>query len=105
MKHTLANYPQAPQQKSDAPWIMTVAVLSTSHMPQEDFATLLCSTECLGPLMSDIALLLCLDDHTDIERIDPGTRAAIDFVVSKGYAYLRFDPEGEVIEGLPVFDW
>ena len=105
MKHTLANYPHAPAQKPDAPWIMAVAVLSTIHMAQEDFATLLCSNECLGGLMDDSALLLSLDDHDEIAEIDPGTRAAIDFIASKGYAYLRFDPNGEVIEGLPVFDW
>ena len=82
---------------------MQVPVISTSHLPQDQ-----CNTLYEGALMRDVGGQTCLFNISEPETFESypaETVRLINYFSERGYHYLRLDPDGDIVEGLPLFEW
>lgn len=111
----IQNYPIRPSVgRSTEPWIMHIPVVSTSHITVED-------TEILSELAAlnhaiilkeyeegcwiDLAHSTSLLGESAVEPMSEAFKHIVQVFQEKGYRYLRFDRDGDVIDGLIEFDW
>ena len=83
-------------------WVMIVPVLSTSHMPAFD------AWEDSAPFevcMNEYTGFICIEEEKDL----PDWLIPIAQWVNTTYvarcAWVRFDPDGDIIDGLPTYNW
>ena len=81
---------------------MQVPVLNVSHLPQETFKRL----EELNPngwlgSPGGLGALLRIYEQTD----DPALDLVFSYLTARSFDYVRFDPAGEKVADLPVFNW
>ena len=97
------------------PWIMQAPVLSTAHLseevgeklaqtlPGEDLFGFVCM---IGP---DGGLVYFGDPDSWIdepeEKMPACLRDCATWANNEGYEWVRFDSSGDVVEGLPVYEW
>ena len=117
---------QAPYHTQDGkpPFIMHVPVISTSHITESDGLRLgLCKREVFASepggdgswqmvefegLMPGDRSTVVGDDFSDDfrpEHYSPEFREVLAHFARLGYNYVRFDADGDLIVGLPAFDW
>lgn len=82
-------------------WTMSVAVISTAHHPQgwEPDIWLHHFKSDYG----DAGVIVYLEDLEDDQP--DWLRILAQPLLAAGYGWVRFDPDAEVIEGLPIFEW
>ena len=102
-------YPRRPRRKGDL-WIMQVPVISTSHFPADDCDLLFdAQATCLVGFNDEIpTAILHLEDfeqNLPLDRLAESSRQVLRHFHDLGYAYLRLDRDGDVVPGLPTFDW
>jgi len=93
--------------------VMSVPVVSSQHVTKEDGARLAAAAQrdVLATLYDQTGHIVHWGDDETIEdafpadRFSDAFRALVAHFHSQGYTYLRIDAHGEVVEGLPVFDW
>jgi len=85
-------------------WIMTVPVLNTEHLPSADPF----DDEWFVAITRDGFFVYCGDDPQDWEDA-PWFQKILEWVQSKpldrDVEWVRFDPDGDLIEGLPRYEW
>jgi hypothetical protein len=88
-------------------WIMHVPVINTCHIQQEDDARLSQDDIGNGPVMADLkpGYLLSIDDLADFEGYSDAFLHLLETFHNLGFHYLRLDPDGNVLDDLPQFDW
>lgn len=92
-------------------WVMTVPVISESHLTEEVAVSLVETLP--GELFHDRpcmigshgALVYCHDAETLPEDAPSCLRDALEWAKREGLEWVRFDEDGDVIEGLAVYDW
>jgi len=91
----------------DGPWIMSVPVISTAHLPADVYQRLaeIMEEAHMATMKGGCGDLLCIDENDLDEKEDPELFAVVSYFRGKGYDYLRFDADGDVIGDLPVWDW
>lgn len=82
-------------------WVMKIAVISVSHAPDRDWKPehtfhFSCPDE-------EVALIVLIEDldPEEPEWLHEIAKA----LLAEGHAWVRFDVDGPVIEGLPTFKW
>lgn len=98
------NYP-----KANLPigvWISSAPTISTCHLPKECWE----DVQDAAVMANDDGCLLHLEDNTEPERyaripLAAAEIATCDRFLALGYTHVRFDPDGDVIEGLPTYTW
>lgn len=93
--------------------VMRVPVVSSQHVTKEDGARLVAadSRDVLATIYDQTGHIVHWGDDETIEdafpadRFSDAFRALVAHFHAQGYTYLRIDAHGEVVEGLPVFDW
>lgn len=89
-------------------WIMTVPVISTAHIRPEDDARLQADDIGNGPVMADLKpgwLLLIEDFHDNFNGYSDAFLHLLETFHHLGFHYLRLDPDGNVLDDLPQFEW
>lgn len=91
-------------------WIMKAPVISTCHVTREEMEQI-CEGE-LDDLFGYVlqypeGVIFFLGDEIDLDRnlLSPGFIAAIEFAHGLGFRWLRFDRDGDAIDGIPSYDW
>ena len=103
------NYPTyAP---ADDVWITVAPTISTGHLPKAVFE----SFQDDGCAIGELGAMVLLEDLDDTERYincldettDEGKAivAMMDRFRILGYTHVRFAPAGDVIDGLPTYNW
>lgn len=94
-------------------WVMVVPVISTAHLSEEvgealagalsgsDFFGFMCM---VGPI-GGMVYLGDLDLYADDPELPVCLRDCGAWANSKGHEWVRFDPDGDVVRGLPVYEW
>lgn len=106
------DYPAAKVARVGQPFRMEVPVLCTSHFPKDD-CDLLCEWD--GPfcfLQSDdgndtVIIIEDLGATRDYDRLSQAAKDVLDRFARLGYRYLRLSGGGvgDVLEGLPTYEW
>lgn len=95
------------KRSKDGPWVMEVPVLSTTHLTEDDNQRLADGEP--APLFNaDAGYILVIEEDPAVElaEFSSAFRALVTALRDHlGYAYVRFDMDGEIIAGLPTFDW
>jgi len=91
-------------------WLMVVPVISTSHLTVNSFDVAVSLDICrlTKPAgLNDIqGCIICVEDQDPSAFNDcPELQTIIIEFDKLGYYYVRFDPDGDVIDGLPTFNW
>lgn len=87
-----------------APFVMEVPVINTAHFTREECDALY--QEAYWKTHDDFSVILVIEDHeSDYAHMKPETVAVIQHFARLSYPYLRLDPDGDLVEGLPTFDW
>lgn len=92
-------------------WIMRAPVISTAHIKKESFDSL--SSNPLGfdqesglfVLPAPDGLMVYASDIEEINDLPDELQACLTWSITHGFEWLRFDRDGDRIDGLPVFDW
>lgn len=88
-------------------WMMQVPVISTLHFCQRDLDALY---DREAALMSDndgrsvIAYLSDVEEWADTGGVSEDGMRVLRHFAELGYEYLRFDPDGNLVAGLPTFE-
>lgn len=99
-------YPRARVQiKPIAPWVMQVPVISTSHFSQDDCDLLMEQEFCFMYDYDGRTAILIIEEPDNPEELSAEAASLIERFRSLGYKYLRLDPNGDVLEGLPTYEW
>ena len=82
-----------------SPWIMTVPVISTAHMPS---ATALSDLKITPVMFADFGGLVYVEDGavheaTWLDDLAEGLDAPD--------GWIRLDSAGLIVDGLPIYDW
>ncbi len=87
-------------------WVMQVPVIMTAHFPRTD-CDLLYQHAIFIEQEDHRSAIIILNELKPEEKamLAPSTLDLMDHFSSLGYKYLRLDPDGEGIEGIPTFDW
>lgn len=113
MNALLANYPAQTSRSTSQPWIMSVPVVSTVHIPASDRARLLdeyADGDVLATINGESGHILNLDDIAEDDgenawsAYSPEFRTLLCAFRDKGYSYLRLDADGDRIDGWQTFD-
>jgi len=91
-----------------APWTMTVPVISTAHMPSEDaFHHLPQRFTRVAEFPEGFFVYVGTNDPAEWDAVSWFQRLLTWFRTSYGpdQGWIRFDHDGDKIEGLDVFDW
>jgi hypothetical protein len=93
--------------------VMRVPVVSSQHVTKEDGARLMAAEQrdVLATLYDQTGHIVHWGDDKSVDaafpadRFSDAFRALVAHFDAQGYTYLRIDAHGEVVAGLPVFDW
>ena len=93
--------------------IMRVPHLNTAHITAEDGAQLalnltrdsLAIVERGHGHILHFELESISDDFSDERGFSPVFRDMLAYLAAAGFVYVRLDPDGDVLPGLPVFTW
>jgi len=94
-----------------SPWVMIAPVINNQHIRKEDDETL--QDDCAertGPGMAMLSIgayLLDIDDLTEWEGFgySDAFLHLLETFHHLGFHYLRLDPDGNVLDDLPRFEW
>lgn len=89
-------------------WIMHVPVVNTAHMQLTDDERLKTDDIGNGPVMADLkpGWLLCIEDFaSDFEGYSDAFLHLLETFHHLGFHHLRLDPDGNVLDDLPRFEW
>jgi hypothetical protein len=113
-----SEYPHNSKAGAKSRWIMKAPVISTAHITITDDKVLACQTCEYGLVMAILqpgyllhisGYLLHISDLHDDADFPKGISAELKDLCLKfaaiGYDYLRLDPDGDILEDLPQFDW
>ena len=94
-------YPPAPKELNA--WCIVAPVINTAHFTESEASLLHNGHAILNDNHQDGRTCLLLIE--DIQQCTDATRRVIQHFIDLGYRYLRLDPDGEKVAGLPTFDW
>lgn len=92
-------------------WMMQAPVINTGHMLKSDDDRLRADERRergAGPIMADLQpgwLLLIEDFAHEFKGHSDAFLHLLETFHNLGFHYLRLDPEGDVLEDLPRFEW
>ena len=116
MNAILSHYPRQLVNTTAKPWIMSIPVVSTVHIPASDRQRLAdyCETCAEGDVLACIEGghgHICMLDDIDEDggesawsAYSPEFRLLLSAFRDHGYSYLRLDADGDVIDGWQTFD-
>ncbi len=88
--------------------INQIPVLSTAHLPEDVAQALFAGTYSLGLLTAvapaaprDLLFVYVGGEILQSSSLAP----AHNWARENGYSWIRFDSIGDVVEGLPIYDW
>lgn len=82
----------------------SVLVVSTAHVTYNESKTF---SKDSGTWNCEYGFMIWVpsDKKTIIGKPSDGLSAILNYAQSQGCAYVMFDRDGDVIEGLPVYNW
>lgn len=92
-------------------WIMRAPVISTRHLNQKVVKDLAADPPGFNELSglfvlpAPDGLLVYASDIQEINDLPDELQACLRWSITHGFEWLRFDADGDVIEGLQTFDW
>ena len=99
-------FPPARPARDRGIWLMQVPVISTEHLASRDIEYLYDRDTSLMQTNDGDSCLLCIDDEDDYtageDGITPAGQAVLTHFRELGYSYLRLDPNGMLVAGLPT---
>jgi hypothetical protein len=85
---------------------MQVPVITTSHFSQADCDLLYDRESCFMCDNDGSSVILLIEEpDNNPEELSAAGAVVLTHFRDLGYVYLRIDCSGEVVEGLPVYDW
>lgn len=85
-------------------WIMTIPVLSTGHVEQATMDLLQSRPEFTTVACYDIGAFVVVQDET-YDDVPPDLEAIFVWARQQGHQWIRLDPDGDHVGGLPTYDW
>jgi hypothetical protein len=88
-------------------WIMHVPTVSTQHISPADNARLQQDDIGNGPVMAALnpGYLLSIDDLAEFEGYSDAFLHLLETFHHLGFHHLRLDPDGNLLDDLPQFEW
>ena len=87
-------------------WSILMPVLSTGHTPSAEALKKLCDTNASAVNFTENFCFVYIDTDYEWEGEEAWV-APLAAWMSENYRdqWVRFDPDGDVVEALPVYDW
>lgn len=87
-------------------WSILMPVLSTGHAPSMGHIVNLCDSNASAANYREGVIFVYIDEDHEWEG-DEAWVAPIAAWMAENYQdqWVRFDPDGDVVEALPVYDW
>lgn len=83
-------------------WLMLTPVVNTGHLTWEDMDWF----QCENPrTINGVHHYVAGTSKNDASFFSPTTRHILEHFAELSYSTVRFDPDGDVFEDLPQFDW
>lgn len=89
-------------------WVMQVVVLSNEHLSKDTFDTL---RNCFEEEFPDVTnfndgMIIYTSEGDELqEEMPDDAKACLEWAVKEGFSHVRFYPDGDVVSGLPTYEW